>query len=653
MKMRKFFYLYFVVALIVVFLSVPVLVCAADSEELVLHRWTLLQGTVTDDSFRAVAVDHAGAVYTVGTTSGAFSLNVSSGGTDAFVAKYDLSGNLLWLRQFGTFRDDEAVSVVVDTAGAVYVAGTTYGNLASTGATGTYSDVFIARFDAAGQLSWIRQFGSIFQDQAQGVAIDPSGTIVIVGNTEDSMDGSTNAGYADIFIAKYSLTGNRIWITQKGTSAHDEAHGVCVDSAGTIYIAGMTRGSFTTVQNTFYSQALLMKYDATGNTVWIQQFGTSGDDDADAVALDSRGNIYVAGRVANEDRTTSDKQDAFTAKFDAAGNRLWIAYDHSTGEDRNYGVAVDSANYIYSVGYAGGDLNERKNAGYQDVVVLKYDTDGNRQWTYLYGSSRTDIAYAVTVDSANNVYVAGLSDGNLGDAVNAGGNDAFLFKIRPNFRPVLAWTGETGYERDGISPDRDAAAVPYMFRVKYIDSDDHEPRGGYPAVHVYLFPHIEISGSPFTLAETDPADRVVTDGKLYSYTMNLAPGQYYYTYEAYDMHGSSAAGIAGIGYPGPVVIGTLPSTSSAKLYHGIFKPGEREQCYVSCDIAGAGDLKVTIYDSLGKSVRELFNAPVAAGVTTLLWDGRASDGTMSASGVYLIDIRAPGIKQTRRVVLVR
>lgn len=630
---------------------------AADSGELVLHRWTLEQGTSVDDLFSAVAVDPSGSVYAVGATSGTFSLNISSGASDAFVAKYDLSGGLIWLRQFGTWRDDEAVAVAVDTAGAVYVAGNSKGNLLGP-ATGTYfySKVFITKYDSSGTQIWLRQLFSEENDKVHALAVMPSGAVVITGSTEGKIDGVTNnVGNEDLFTACYSSTGSLVWIHQIGTVENDEGRAVCADADGNVYVGGMTRGGFTTATQSVYDDGVLMKYSSAGTALWSSpvQFGTLGNDDVEALVTDRAGSLYVTGRLGVSDLTTTNKQDLFVAKYNSAGTRVWISTEGTTSDEYGYAITIDSANYLIAAGYASGNLNGRSNAGYQDVVVLKYDTDGNRQWTYLYGSSRTDVAYSVAVDSANNVYVAGLSDGSLGSAVNAGGNDAFLFKIRPNFRPSLSWTGEAGYGGDGVAPDRDAAAVPFTFRINYTDPDDHDPRGRYPAVHIYLFPHAEISGSPFTLTQTDPSDRVVTDGKLYSYTATLPPGQYYYSFEAYDMHGSSAAGVAGVEYAGPVVIGTLPSASTAKLYHGIFKPGEKEHCYLSCDIPSAGELKVTIYDSLGKSVRELYNAPVSAGIITLLWDGRATDGTMCASGVYLIDVRAPGIKQTKRAVVVR
>jgi len=133
--------------------------------------------------------------------------------------------------------------------------------------------------------------------------------------------------------------------------------------------------------------------------------------------------------------------------------------------------------------------------------------------------------------------------------------------------PTLDWTGETGYESDGVEPSSGAPSTTFTYRVKYTDADNDAPLSGYPKVHI-LKSSVEISGSPFTMTEVDPLDTTYTDGKLYTYSTILSAGSdYTYYFEAKDANNASATGaptspqtgptVSGDGVP-PVIYGVKP-----------------------------------------------------------------------------------------------
>src|SRR5439155_701956 len=138
--------------------------------------------------------------YVAGTTDSGLG-GASAGDYDAFVAKYDPAGNALWIRQFGTSGDDGPCGVAVDAAGNVYVAGFTSGNLGGASA-GDY-DAFVAKYDAAGSAFWTRQFGTSDYDDAHGVAVDAAGNVYVAGSTSGSLGGAS-AGYDDAFVVRLS-----------------------------------------------------------------------------------------------------------------------------------------------------------------------------------------------------------------------------------------------------------------------------------------------------------------------------------------------------------------------------------------------------------------------------------------------------------------
>jgi len=203
--------------------------------------WTRQLGTSAYDVSFGVAADAAGNVFISGTTRGSLGGQPNAGYGDAFVAKYDASGKLLWTRQLGTSGDDDSCGVAADAAGNVFISGETSGNLGGQPNAGGY-DAFVAKYDASGKLLWTRQLGTSARDVSFGVAADADGNVFISGETSGSL-GGPKAGNADAFVAKYDASGNLLWTRQLGTFAGDVSYGVAADAAGNVFISGFTWGS--------------------------------------------------------------------------------------------------------------------------------------------------------------------------------------------------------------------------------------------------------------------------------------------------------------------------------------------------------------------------------------------------------------------------
>jgi len=146
--------------------------------------FTVIQFGTTDSDFASdMAIDRAGNVYVVGTIDkGALPGQTSLGEVDAYVRKYDVHGNEIWTRQFGTQSQDHASGVRVDGAGNVYVVGFTRGALTGETNLGS-SDVYLRKYDGDGSELWTRQFGTEGMDMANGIAIDRTGNVYVVGFT--------------------------------------------------------------------------------------------------------------------------------------------------------------------------------------------------------------------------------------------------------------------------------------------------------------------------------------------------------------------------------------------------------------------------------------------------------------------------------------
>ncbi|MBK8210359.1 MAG: SBBP repeat-containing protein [Rhodospirillales bacterium] len=198
--------------------------------------WTRQLGTAAFDVAKGVATDGAGNVYLTGETEGSLG-GTNSGGNDAWVAQYDTDGNVIWTGQLGTKADDVAWGVAMG-AGNVYLCGSTKGSLG--GAKKGGSDAWVAKYDADGQVIWTRQLGTAAYDVAKGVATDAAGNVYLTGETAGSLGGPANGGY-DAWVAKYTANGDRLWKKQLGTAVFDTAYGVATDGAGNVYLAGPPR----------------------------------------------------------------------------------------------------------------------------------------------------------------------------------------------------------------------------------------------------------------------------------------------------------------------------------------------------------------------------------------------------------------------------
>ena len=361
-------------------------------------------GTSEDDSALSISVDSSG-IYVVGITLGDME-GSNAGNRDAFVRKYDAYGEVEWTRQFGTSEADFASSIGADNTG-IYIAGNTVGNLAENNAGGF--DAFVRKYNVAGDIMWTRQFGTSQDESATSVSVNSSG-VYVAGDVR----------FGDAFVRKYDSAGNLVWSRQFGASG-TRANSIGTNSSG-VYVAGTTEGDLGG-SNAGQDDAFVRKYDSAGNLVWSRQFGTSEDDSALSISMDSSG-VYITGYTDGAlQGTKTNFRDAFVRKYSAAGEVEWTAQFGSTWTEA-LAITVDASS-VYVVGQTAGDLEGRDGGSLDyDAFVRKYDAAGNVVWTKQFGSPEEDAANFVSVNSSG-VYVAGDTEGAL-EGSNAGERDAFV-----------------------------------------------------------------------------------------------------------------------------------------------------------------------------------------------------------------------------------
>jgi hypothetical protein len=335
--------------------------------------WTVLLGSDGDETANAVAVDPiSGNIYIAGSTSsGSLDGNTNAGDKDAFLAKYDSSGTKLWTRLFGSSgNDDIAYSVAVDaTAGGsnVYIAGKI--SVAPFGG----GDAFLVKYDGSGNQQWSRLLDLTSSDVANGVAVDAtSGSVYIAGEAYNGTADDSNA-----FLAKYDSSGTKQWHRLLGSTSTDYANGVATDGSGNVYMAGSTQGALDGHANAGAIDAFLAKYDGSGTKQWTRLLGNSSYDTADCVAADTNGNVYMAGATASSfldgNNNAGGNTDTYIAAFNSSGNKQWTRLFGGTGDDSPNAVATDGTGNVFLAGYTtSSSLNSVANAGgHSDAFLIE------------------------------------------------------------------------------------------------------------------------------------------------------------------------------------------------------------------------------------------------------------------------------------------
>ena len=169
----------------------------------------------------------------------------------------------------------------------------------------------------------------------------------------------------------------------------------------------------------------------TSTSFWPKQIGTSSNDYGTGVTVEFSDNIHVSGQSNGglDGNINSLNDGIFLVKYNSSGNKLWTKQLGNSDTDIGMGVIVDSSDNIYVTGIASGGLDRNTSSGGEDIVLMKYNSSGIKQWRKQLGSSSSDFAWDVTVDSSDNIYVTGFINGSLDGQFNQESNyDIFLVK---------------------------------------------------------------------------------------------------------------------------------------------------------------------------------------------------------------------------------
>jgi|GEM_PF-3289746 len=318
---------------------------------------------------------------------------------DAFLAKYDPNGNLLWGFMIGGTDGDAIWTVKTDANDDIYVAATYSGTIDFDPGPGTTSltapssgaEIYVAKYTSNGSFAWVRDLrGHQHGDnRARDIALDGMGNLYLVGDFQGSIDLDVGAGQN--IIQSSSQGGN--------------------------------------------SDFALVKMDTSGNYIW--GFTVGGPCLSEALAVDGNGDVYVTGSIygsadfdpgaGTDMETAMSPRDMFVAGYSSNGTYKWAGTFSSAGNNWGLDVVCDSNNDLIFTGIYSetvdidpgpGTMSLSSSFGGRDGLMVKLTSAGTPVWGHTIGAGSSDYIQAVAVDPLNNIYlvpqVGGQWDLDLG-----------------------------------------------------------------------------------------------------------------------------------------------------------------------------------------------------------------------------------------------
>jgi enterochelin esterase-like enzyme len=339
--------------------------------------WSREIGTSGTERAYGVALDPQGRPvitgYTTGDLDGSHPGNTSD---DAFATRYDENGTREWITQFGTTAADRSYSVATDPAGGIYLGGYTKGNLGGTNAGD--KDVFLAKLDPEGKQVWLREVGSAGEEK--GMAVVVSGDSVYLGGMTGGTLGESLGGL-DGFVARFDQAGTVEWLKQLGTAEADEVWALAADGSGGVFLTGYSAGDFA-AQLAGDKDLIVARLDPSGAVVWKDQLGTTGNDKGAAITADGTGGLFVAGFTDGQLQTGLGKFDAVLARYAPDQSRTWVR-QFGTTEDDGADAFAEANLFVagrngtaYLSGLTAGDTSTQPRLGNGDVFRTTFDAQG-------------------------------------------------------------------------------------------------------------------------------------------------------------------------------------------------------------------------------------------------------------------------------------
>jgi len=385
-----------------------------------------LWGGSYDQYGKGVVVDSNDNIFVAG-----YGRGFGAGDDDVILLKYNYEPQLQWAKTWGVSTDDRANGIAIDSNDNIYLSGWTR--------IDGSPETLLLKYNNAGVLEWARSWGggSTFDaDLLDAVVTDTTGNVYVCGHTN-----TYGAGNDDVLVLKYDNSGNLQWAKTWGGANDDEAFGIAVDSKGDVYVTGYTLSFAPGMWNT-----LLLKYDSSGVLQWAKTWDGSDKDYAYSIVIDDNDNIYLGGSILHGIVALDD--NALIMKYNTSGELQWVTAWGLDNDDCINALTVDDDGNLWAAGYYSYKEDTHSD---KRILILEYNSSGDFQSARAWGWYNDDYADGLAIDSVGNLLVAGSSVSKEGSWYEVAGN--YGVPSGTEYSPTGTETAPSGVENSPVGTE--------------------------------------------------------------------------------------------------------------------------------------------------------------------------------------------------------
>ena len=374
------------ICLILVFLIPSFISFAQPNTE-----WVNGIGSIGVDHGKSVTTDSYGNVFVTGWFEGTADFlsgpgiyNISTAGNmDIFIAKFNSSGVIQWIKTIGGVATDKGYSIIVDDTGNVFTTGNFGGTVDFDPGPGVYNlsspgsaDVYISKLDSSGNFVWAKSIGGSNLEQSFTIVLDHIGNIYVGGSFGsmpadfDPGPGINNLsaiGLQDIFILKLDPAGNFLWAKATGGTETDNCFAITFDQNNNPIICGTYKGTvdfnpgigvFNLTSIGGWFNGYIYKLDILGNFMWAKSLAVSSIEN---IVIDNLGNLIFTGNFENVidfnpgagtyNLNATGFTDTYVCKLNSAGNFIWVKNMGGSSYTTGLSLAIDTLSNLYISGH--------------------------------------------------------------------------------------------------------------------------------------------------------------------------------------------------------------------------------------------------------------------------------------------------------------
>ncbi|MCF8372446.1 MAG: SBBP repeat-containing protein [Bacteroidales bacterium] len=434
-------------------------------------RWAFTYENGDHHYATSIATDNEGFIYTTGGFTdtvdfdpgpGMFQLYPHSIGVlDIYICKFDSTGSFIWAKNIGDIYSEYGTTIKTDQFNNIYLTGVMTGivdfdpgpGISNVTGYGNY-DVFVAKYSSSGELNWAKAFGGAGEDYGDGIAVDLNGNVYVTGRFYEFADFDpgigTNLIYSngldDIFICKFDAVGNIGWVRTIGGTEGDSGKDISVDPSGNVYTTGVFSNNVDFDPGPpwcYYSSyggpdVFICKHDPTGKFEWAKRVGGYTLDASNSIFVDPNGFVFTTGLFKGSFNTgqgngipilNSSIYDAFVAVFDFDGSFIWADHFGHIPPGGSCGISIcrgpDTSFYLLGDYYNSIDFNlsdtfpPLTSVGTQNIFLAKFSVCNNSY------SEIIELVCGNYISPSGNYiwYTSGIYKDTL---TNAAGNDSII-----------------------------------------------------------------------------------------------------------------------------------------------------------------------------------------------------------------------------------